>query len=279
MESRPYQLVGGSVLTLLGRCQFRCQFRCVCPAYHRFSHCQLGLRRIACHFFHGLRNLLACAFAVQCKTGQLLKHLHRTADRLNQLAPVNLAYQAQAVDDVADGQVGRHLGRLTVSNGCNAVHAMQVDPVHQHRIGVIQLVRYTLPELGQKAALQTSGTHTCQQCVQIIFRQAAWRVPHRMGDFTGGFAFSNVISHSPQVFKQHHPQRGGHGPQFAQTELIHFLISMQKCCEKRWVQHTVGVGHIGPCNAVYPGQPRQRFACQLGQIGIVTARHAFVNLL
>ena len=156
---------------------------------------------------------------------------------------------------------------------------MQIDPVHQHRIGIAQMVRYTLPELGQKAALQASRTHTCQQGVQIVFRQASRRVPHSMRCFTCCFAFSNVVSHPAQVFKQHHPQCGWHGPQLAQTELIDFLVSAQKGGKKSRIQHTVGMRYIGPGNTVNTRQAFKRLACQLGQVSVVMSGHTLVNLL
>ena len=73
------------------------------PAHHCNSDCQLGVTRVTCYFFHRLRDLLARTFAFQRKAGQLLQHLHGATDGLNQLTPVNLANQAQAVDDIADG--------------------------------------------------------------------------------------------------------------------------------------------------------------------------------
>ena len=94
----PYQVVGGCIPTVLGGC--------LCPAHHRLGYYQLGLPGVTRHFFHGLRDLLSRAFAVQYKTGQKPQRLQGAADRFNQLAPVNLANKAQAVDDVADGQVG-----------------------------------------------------------------------------------------------------------------------------------------------------------------------------
>ena len=102
------QLVCGAALTVWGGC--------CCPKHHSLGYRQLTLRRVSCHFFHGMCDLLTRAFAFQCKAGQLKQYLYGTADRLNEFTPVNLAYEAQAIDDVADGQVGRCLGRLAVSN-------------------------------------------------------------------------------------------------------------------------------------------------------------------
>ena len=69
--------------------------------------------------------------------------------------------------------------------------------------------------------------------------------------FARRFALSNVVSHAPQVFQQHHPQRGGQCPQLTQAELVDFLVGMQKGGEQGRVQHTVGMRHIGPGNAVH----------------------------
>ena len=120
----------------------------LCAADYCVGHSEFGLPGVAGNFFHCLRNLLARAFAVEGKAWQLPQHLQGAANRLNQLAPVDLAYQAQAVDDVADGEVGRHLRRLAASNQRQAIDAMQIDPVHQHRVGIAGLVGYALPQLG-----------------------------------------------------------------------------------------------------------------------------------
>ena len=101
----------------------------ICLAHYRHGYCQFGLQSIARHLFKRLCDLLAGAFTVQHKAGQLLKRLQRTADRFNQFVPVKLAYQAQAVDDVADGQVGRDLCALSIRDQRLPVGAMQSDPV------------------------------------------------------------------------------------------------------------------------------------------------------
>ena len=186
---------------------------------------------VACHFFQCLGDLLARAFAVQRKAGQLLECQQRTADRLNQLAPVHLANQAQAVDDVADGEVGGDLRTLAVRNQCLTVGTMQVDPVGQQRCGIVRLLGYALPQLGKKAALQAPAAHDVKQPIQIIFRQRALGVPDGMGRFPASFTFSNMVCHPPQIFKQNNAQCGGQCPQLTQAELIDFLVGAQKSGE------------------------------------------------
>ena len=100
-----------------------------------------------------------------------------------------------------------------------------------------------------------------------------------MGCFTASLAFSNMVCHPPQVFQQHHPQRSGQRPELAQTELVDFLVCLDKSLEQRGLQHTVGMGHIGPGNTVNTWQTFQRLARQLGQISVVMARQTFLDLL
>ena len=52
-------------------------------AYHRPRNGQLGLLSIPRNLFHCLSDLLARAFTVKRKAGQLPQQLHRTADGLN----------------------------------------------------------------------------------------------------------------------------------------------------------------------------------------------------
>ena len=139
-----YQVITSCVFAVAGisRCTD------LCPCDHCIGHYQFSLAGVARHFFQCLRYLLAGQLAVQRKTGQLPQRLQRAADRFNHLVPVKLADQAKAVDDVADGQVGRHLRALPVSNHGLAVDTMQPDPVSQQRRRFAWLVRYALPQLG-----------------------------------------------------------------------------------------------------------------------------------
>ena len=108
--------------------------RCSEPSralYYGVCYRQFRYARATSHLFHGLRDLLARAFAFQCKVGGLAKHPQRAADGLYQLTPLQLTNQSQAVDDVADGQVGRDLARLAGFNKRQRVGAMRLRPARQ----------------------------------------------------------------------------------------------------------------------------------------------------
>ena len=181
---------------------------------------------VPCNFFHGLRDLLAGAFAVQRKIWQLAQHLQRMADRLNPFAPLNLSDHAQTVDDVADGQVTRHLHRLTHSNQLQPVGAVLRCPAHECGCSVGGVVRHALPQLSQENTLEPNVAEAFKQLIECLLTKRHWRVPHGVGCFARCFTFSNLVCNPAQIFKQHHPERGRQCPQLAQAELTDLLVSI-----------------------------------------------------
>ena len=195
------------------------QHDCLCHAAFR----QADVPR---DFLHRLRHLLTCTFAVACKVGQLLEHAQRTAHRLNQFNPFELTNQAQAVDDVANRQVGCNLGRLAFFNQGQTVGAMLGCPLRQFSVWLQWVLRHALPHLRQKSTLQTANAHLLMQSVQRLIAQACARVPNRMGRLACGFALGNLVGHPAQVFDQHHTQGGGQCPQLAQRQLADVLVGI-----------------------------------------------------
>ena len=201
------------------------------------------------------------------------------ADRLDQFDPVDLADQAQGGDDVADCQVGGHLGRLALQHQRRAVRAVAFNPLDQDRRGVELLGWNALPQLGEPGSPQPATRHLRVHPVQMLFADSLGRVADSVRQLPCHLAGRDVIGHPAQVLQQHHPQRRGQGPQLGQPQFADFLVSIEERGKGLRVQHAVGVGHIGPCDAVDARQARQRSAGQLGQLGVVAARHAFPDLL
>ena len=177
-------------------------------------------------FLHRLGNLLTRTFAVTCKAGQLLEHAQRTAHRLNQFNPFDLTNQAQAVDDVADCQVGCNLGRLAFFNEGQTVGAMLGCPLRQFSVWLQWVLRHALPHLRQKSTLQTASAHLLMQSVQRLITQACARVPNRMSCLACGFTLGNLVGHPAQVFDQHDAQGGGQCPQLTQRQLTDVLVGI-----------------------------------------------------
>ena len=97
-------------------------------------------------------------------------------------------------------------------------------PANQHGIGLIRIVGHALPQLGQKSALQANFTKALKQFIQRLFTQRGRSVPYRMGRLTSRLTFCYLVRNAAQVLDQHHPQRGGQRPQFAQAEFANLLV-------------------------------------------------------
>ena len=249
--------------------------------HDRLGHLALCLAVLPGQPLHRLGDVLARQLAFLAKAGQLAQHLQAVADRLDQLNPVHLANQAQRGDDVADGQVGSHLGILAFEHQRMAVRAVLLGPQRQcrRRRAGAQFGRHALPQLGQVVALQAVPGHQRIDGVQVSRAERLHTVPDRMGNFAGHFAQSNLVGHAAQVFQQHDAQRGRQGPQLAQAQLAAALVSVEKSGEYLRVQRAVGVRHVGPSNAIDARQALQRRPRQFGQAGVIAARHALADLL
>ena len=246
---------------------------------NRFGHLPLGSSALPGQPLHRLRDLLTGDFALLAKAGQLPEHPQRAADRLYQVNPVNLADQAQRGDDVADGQVGRHLGGLTLDHQRMPVRAMAFGPAHQRGRGVGQLRRHPLPKLRQVTALQAALLHQGVNRIERASVQPRGTVPHGVRHLAGHLTLRDVVGHAAKVFQQNHAQRGRQGPKLAQAQLAAVLVGIEKSGEYFGIEDAVGVRHISPGNAVDARQPLQRRRSQLGQAGVITARHTLADLL
>ena len=193
---------------------------------HSLGNCQFGFFSITCNLFHSLRDLLARTFAFPRKTGELCQHTQGPADRLDQLDPLDLANQAQAVDDVADGQVAGHLCGLAFLDQRQAIGAVFRRPAHQLSGRLCGLVRHALPQLRQKATFKSAVAHAFQQAIEFLVAQRMQVVPDRVGRLACGFAFGNLVSHPAQVFQQNDTQSGGQGPQLAQVQFTDILVGI-----------------------------------------------------
>ena len=242
----------------------------------RFPFCFLTDPR---QLFNGPGDLLAREFAFLAKAGQLPQHLQGQAYRLYQVDPVNLADQAQGGDDVADCQVGRHLGALAFKHQRMSIGTMLFDPLHQRGRVTQQLGRHSLPQLGQVTALQAAFFHQCIDGIQVSVVQHLFVVPDRMGDFERYLALGDIVSHAAQVFKQDDAQGGGQGPQLAQAKFATALVRVEKCGKNFRVQHAVGMRHISPGNAIHARQSLQRRDGKFRQAGVKTPWHALPDLL
>jgi hypothetical protein len=249
---------------------------------HGLGDGALGFAGLLRQPFHGARDLLARELAFARKTRQPAQHLQRVAHGLYQLHPFNLADEPQRGDDVADREVGGHLHGLAFADHAQRVGAVLRGPAHQRqggrRVG-LGAGRHALPELGQVAALQAVDLHQGQQLVEFAQAQRLGLVPGGVGDFARDLVPGDAVGHAAQVFQQHHAQGGGQRPEFAEVELADLLVGMQESREQDGVEHAVGVGHIGPGDAVDARQPLQRPVGQLGQVGVVAVRHAVLDLL
>jgi hypothetical protein len=100
---------------------------------HGLGDGALGFAGLLRQPFHGARDLLARDFAFARKARQPAQHLQRMADGLYQLHPLNLADEPQRGDDVADGQVGGHLGGLAFADHAQGIAAVLRGPADEGR--------------------------------------------------------------------------------------------------------------------------------------------------
>lgn len=103
----------------------------------------------------------------------------------------------------------------------------------------------------------------------------AAQVGHLSGSLVGGQAFGQAA----QVLDQHHPQRGGQGPDLAQRELATLLVGRQEVQQQFFIEGAVAVGHEGPGDAVHAWQAGQRLVQQHRQGTVVVARQPLVHRL
>ena len=234
---------------------------------------------VARELFHGACDLLARQLAFAGKAGELAQHAQRPADRLDQFYPVDLADQPQRRDDVADGQIRSHLGRLAFHHQRRAVGAVPFHPLHQRRRAVQVIGRCALPQLREPGAAQPATGHLGVEDIELCFADAIGGIAHRMRQFPRHLARCDFVGHAAEVFEQHNPQGGGQGPQLGQAQLAHFLVSVQERAEDFRVQHAVRMGHVGPGDAIDARQARQGSRRQFRQLGVIAARHPFADLL
>ena len=152
-------------------------------------------------------------------------------------------------------------------------------PVRQFFGCLQRVIGHALPHLCQKAAFKASGAHSLSQGLQRVIAELSVCVPNGMGRFACGFAFGDLVGHAAQVFNQHHSQGGRQGPQLTERQLVDLLVGIQKGGEQQRVQHAVGMRHIGPDDAIDTRQAFELLVCQFGQVGVVAAWNAVMNLL
>ena len=210
--------------------------------------------------------------------------LLHAAQRLDELAPVHSAEQAQAADAVADSDLAGGLllalGMHQLFDGLARLGQALLHPGQRHRQRGAPALQ-TARELGHEGArhLRLRTQHVGDYQDQVG-RRLGCDGQHLVGPDGGPVtlfaAGGNAGGDPAQVFDQCQPQHDRNGPQLAEQQRLHALVGRHEAAQGAAGDATVAVRDEFQRQVIDPRQPARhavdRFARQARQLAAVAAR-------
>ena len=174
-------------------------------------------------------------------------------DALEELGPVEGRHRPHAGDRVADGHVRRGLGLVLdahqfVGRGTQGGQLFVEPPQRGRRLRV--LLTEPLDELHDEGDREGGGLERLEgERAGRSSAEAEQFVGQGVGLEAGRVPLHDLFGQAPEILHQHHPQRGGDGPELADGEGHRALESADEALEGLAVDVAVGVGDEGPGQA------------------------------
>ena len=241
-------------------------------------HRRFALAAAARQGLDAVQGLVAGEGVLGTEHRRLQHQAHQGAAALDDVGPVGRADGAQGMDGIADAQVvGSLVGDLLGLGGRQVGQGLLQPGLHVGSVAnapALQAVRHLGQELGAHAA----GVQQRMQCHQVGQRVGVEVVAAQIGHLAGGLVDGHPLGQAAQVLDQHHPQRGGQGPDLAQCQFAGLLVGHQVVHQQVFVEGRIGVRHEGPGHAVDAGQAGQRRVLQHRQGAKIALGQAIADL-
>ena len=201
------------------------------------------------------------------------------------MLPVDIGYQAQAGDDVANGDVRCALLAMDIAHhrvGRRLLHRQTLVEPGQRRRDLRILIAQPMHELDREGLRKRPALMRRKHDGDRFGRPAA-RAQQAVGETVRrmplGAALGDLLREASEILDQNDPQRDRHRPEFADGERLHLLIGSHEANQHLGVEAAIGMGDERPRYAEHPGIARERARRELGKLSVVSGRQVRADLV